>query len=88
MALLCPGASSVNYNVMSLKYICLSCLSLLLFLSSWFGKKALKVATKEGEEEAWSKQTEIYPAKTPLPPKIKTVTFPYDQDIVCSLQYR
>lgn len=34
-----------------------------------------------------NRQTEIYPTKSVLPSKIKTVTFPYSNDILCRIEY-
>lgn len=35
----------------------------------------------------WHKETTIYPRKSPFPAKSKVVAFPYDQDILCKLEY-
>jgi hypoxia up-regulated 1 len=41
--------------------------------------------TVEGEAipEVWSKSVELFPRKSVIPSKTKTLTFPYDKDILC-----
>lgn len=41
----------------------------------------------DGDAEAWSKYAQLYPVKSLIPGKTKTVAFQYDQDIVCRLEY-
>jgi hypoxia up-regulated 1 len=35
--------------------------------------------------EAWSKSVELFPRKSNVPSKTKTLTFPYDKDILCKV---
>ena len=52
------------------------------------GKKREKdVQNAESDDTAWTKNAEIFPSKYTLSSKIKTVTFPYDKDILCSVEY-
>ena len=48
----------------------------------------------EGKEEKppsdvlpWSKHTALFPRRSPVPAKMKTVTFAHDKDIICRLEY-
>lgn len=36
---------------------------------------------------AWTKRATLFPRKSPIPSKVKTVTFSHDHDIVCRLEY-
>jgi hypothetical protein len=47
------------------------------------GKKA--AAAAPGDE--WEKHTDLFPAKSPVPSKTKTVAFQHDSDILCKLEY-
>jgi hypothetical protein len=47
-----------------------------------FGKKDKEEATDD-----WSRNTEIYAPRSVLSSKVKTVTFPYDKDILCRVEY-
>lgn len=38
-------------------------------------------------EEKWEKRASLFPPKSPVPSKVKTVTFPHDRDIICRLEY-
>ena len=52
------------------------------------GKKGDKKGDKKGEEdEEWVKQTTVFPAKSAVPSKPKTVAFNYDKDILCKIEY-
>lgn len=47
-------------------------------------------AASSSEEEgkaAWSKRTLLFPRKSAVPSKVKTVTFTHDKDIICRLEY-
>lgn len=60
------------------------------FLSGLFGSKdGAKAAANEGEAAAtaWEKHTLLFPAKTSFPTKNKLIAFPYDQDVVCKIEY-
>jgi hypoxia up-regulated 1 len=48
-------------------------------------KEKEKAAAGGAEEEGWSKHTSLYPEKSSLPGRTKTVAFQYDQDILCKL---
>lgn len=37
--------------------------------------------------EKWSKHTALFPRRSPVPSKVKTVTFTHDKDITCRLEY-
>lgn len=52
----------------------------------WLLGDKKKEAPVEGEE-AWSKHTSLYPAKSHVPSKAKTVAFHYDKDILCRVEY-
>lgn len=51
------------------------------FLSS----EAASAAAAAGE--VWSKNTSLYPIKSPMNGKLKTVAFQYDKDILCQIEY-
>ena len=52
------------------------------------GSKVPKDEVKtDATDKEWSKQTEIFPKRYTLSSKLKTVTFPYDKDILCSIEY-
>lgn len=38
-------------------------------------------------KEVWSKHTALFPRRSPVPSKVKTVTFTHDKDITCRLEY-
>lgn len=58
------------------------------FFSSFLNrKKATKPAASESGETAWNKYTTLYPFKSLVPSKVKTVAFQYDKDILCSIEY-
>ena len=38
-------------------------------------------------KEIWSKRVSLFPRRSPVPSKVKTVTFSHDKDIVCRLEY-
>jgi hypoxia up-regulated 1 len=38
-------------------------------------------------DDSWNKSAEIFPAKSLFSSKIKTVTFPYDKDVICNIFY-
>eukprot|EP01039_Chlorochromonas_danica_P006723 gene6723-7432_t len=52
-----------------------------------FGLFAGKEETPSGETEVWHKHTHLYPVKSALPSKTKTVAFYYDKDIRCKIEY-
>lgn len=43
-------------------------------------------ASTNNDANAWSKQTALYPAKSPTINKQKTVAFNYNQDIACKIE--
>jgi hypoxia up-regulated 1 len=49
------------------------------------GKKGDKKGDKD--EEEWVKHTTVFPAKSAVPSKPKTVAFNYDKDILCKIEY-
>jgi hypoxia up-regulated 1 len=40
-----------------------------------------------GQQAVWSKRTLLFPRKSPVPAKVKTVTFTHEKDIICRLEY-
>lgn len=48
---------------------------------------SVKLESQNASSEEWSKHTSLYPAKSSIPSKAKTVAFHYDQDIICKIQY-
>ena len=42
---------------------------------------------KTEDDEEWLKYTVVYPEKSPVPSKMKTLAFNYDKDILCRIQY-
>ena len=42
---------------------------------------------KEVDADTWHKETVLYPAKSQIPSKQKTLAFNYDSDILCKLEY-
>ena len=38
-------------------------------------------------ESAWRKSTTLYPSKSAMNSKLKTVAFHYDKDILCQIAY-
>jgi hypothetical protein len=52
----------------------------------WLLGEKKKEESADGEE-AWSKHTALFPAKSQVPSKTKTVAFHYDKDIMCRLEY-
>jgi hypoxia up-regulated 1 len=58
------------------------------FFSSVFSKLTGGEKNKEGsDEEAWKKHISLYPIKSPVPAKSKTLAFNYDKDILCRIEY-
>ena len=60
------------------------------FLNFFAKKTAPKAAAPLGDGEAekkWTKDAEIFPQKLTLSSKLRTVTFPYDKDIACKIEY-
>merc|ERR1711871_1847034 len=54
------------------------------FFGSLFGSSDKK---KESSGEEWTKMTPLYPRKSNVPSKVKTVAFNYDKDILCKIEY-
>merc|ERR1711871_660008 len=54
------------------------------FFGSLFGSSDKK---KESSGEEWTKMTPLYPRKSNVPSKVKTVAFNYDKDILCRIEY-
>jgi hypoxia up-regulated 1 len=44
-------------------------------------------ADSESEDEIWSKHTSLFPPRTAIPAKIKTVAFQHTEDVLCRLTY-
>lgn len=42
---------------------------------------------KDADADSWHKETVLYPAKSQIPSKQKTLAFNYDSDILCKLEY-
>lgn len=58
------------------------------FLGSLLGgKKKQAEATAEEGEGVWRKSTTLYPSKSAMNFKLKTVAFHYDKDILCQIEY-
>jgi hypoxia up-regulated 1 len=53
---------------------------------SLFGSKSEPAKTDDAATE-WTKFTGLYPARSSMPAKSKTVAFTYDQDIACRIEY-
>jgi hypoxia up-regulated 1 len=49
-------------------------------------KKATADASAE-PTSVWTKHAALFPRRSPVPSKVKTVTFAHDKDIVCRLEY-
>lgn len=52
-----------------------------------FGSKTDSKHNNAPDAEKWSKFTSLYPKKSAVPSKMKTVAFNYDKDILCRLEY-
>eukprot|EP00595_Chromulina_sp_UTEXLB2642_P002829 CAMPEP_0196761474 /NCGR_PEP_ID=MMETSP1095-20130614/726_1 /TAXON_ID=96789 ORGANISM="Chromulina nebulosa, Strain UTEXLB2642" /NCGR_SAMPLE_ID=MMETSP1095 /ASSEMBLY_ACC=CAM_ASM_000446 /LENGTH=901 /DNA_ID=CAMNT_0042111073 /DNA_START=170 /DNA_END=2875 /DNA_ORIENTATION=- len=52
-----------------------------------FGSSKPKENEIVDSDEVWSKQTIVYPVKSAIPGKTKTVAFPHNKDIACRLEY-
>lgn len=54
------------------------------FVSGLFGTQEKKAEENPlAAEEVWSKRVELFPRRSSMPSKTKTLTFPYDKDILC-----
>merc|ERR1711871_1402881 len=42
---------------------------------------------KDDSKDYWEKQTSVFPAKSPIPSKTKTLAFNHDNDILCRIEY-
>ena len=51
------------------------------------GKKDKTKEAGDAKEDKWSKIAEIFPPKLTLSSKLRTVTFPFDEDVVCKIEY-
>ena len=56
------------------------------FFSSFLSKKKKTVEVDPTDAE-WNKYTTLYPFKSSIPSKVKTVAFQYDKDILCNIEY-
>eukprot|EP01035_Chromulina_nebulosa_P030583 gene30583-40644_t len=59
------------------------------FFGNLLGKKKQSEASTDesaGQTE-WNKKTKLYPVKSSLNSKLKTVAFQYDKDILCQVEY-
>mmetsp|Transcript_357 Transcript_357/g.348 ORF Transcript_357/g.348 Transcript_357/m.348 type:complete len:927 (+) Transcript_357:193-2973(+) len=56
------------------------------FFSSMMGLLSTK-KSDDTDGEVWQKHASLYPRRSPVPAKTKTVAFQYDQDILCKLEY-
>ena len=53
----------------------------------FFGGKDSKPDAVAAGDEVWTKDAEVFPKKLTLSSKLRTVTFPFDKDIVCKIAY-